>query len=193
MSIPQSPKPAKLVIGLFMKEKSLIVPVVRELVEKFGSIDMVSQWLPFNYTSYYEPEMGSPLFRRVLAFKSLIEQSSLPEIKIITNKIEKKYSKNDNRLINIDPGYMLQERFVLATGKNYAHRIYIGMGIYADLTLIYQKGSFKKLSWTYPDYIEKNMVAYLEMVRNKYAVDLKMRSEAEFNPEYLVNPGQNNI
>ncbi|MBW2740925.1 MAG: DUF4416 family protein, partial [Deltaproteobacteria bacterium] len=108
----------------------------------------------------------------------------------ITNKIEKKYSKNDKRLINIDPGYMLQERFVLATGKNYAHRIYIGMDIYADLTLIYQKGSFKKLAWTYPDYTEKNMLAYLEMVRNKYAVDLKMRSEAEFNP---VNPGQKNI
>ncbi|MBW1745160.1 MAG: DUF4416 family protein, partial [Deltaproteobacteria bacterium] len=40
---------------------------------------------------------------------------------------------------------------------------------------IYQKGSFKKLSWTYPDYTEKNMVAYLEMVRNKYAVDLRAR------------------
>jgi hypothetical protein len=188
MSIPQSPKPAKLVVGLFMKEKSLIVPVVTELVEKIGSIDMVSQWLPFNYTSYYEPEMGSPLFRRVLAFKFLVEQSSLPEIKIITNKIEKKYSKNDKRLVNIDPGYMLHERFVLATGKNYTHRIYIGMGIYADLTLIYQKGSFKKLSWTYPDYTEKNMLTYLEMVRNKYAVDLKMPSEAKFNPEYPVNP-----
>ena len=156
-----------------MKEKSLIVPIVTELVEKIGSIDMVSPWLDFNYTSYYEPEMGSPLFRRVFAFKSLIEQSSLPEIKIITNKIETKYSKNDKRLINIDPGYMLQARFVLATGKNYAHRIYIGLGIYADLTLIYQKGSFRKLPWTYPDYTEKNMLTYLEMVRNKYVADLK--------------------
>ncbi|MBA3017580.1 MAG: DUF4416 family protein [Proteobacteria bacterium] len=176
MSIPQSPKPAKLVIGLFMKEKSLIVPVTTQLVEKIGSIDMVSSWLPFNYTSYYEPEMGSPLFRRVLAFKSLVKQSALPEIKIITNKIEKKYSKNNKRLVNIDPGYMLHERFVLATGKNYTHRIYIGMGIFADLTLIYQKGSFRKLPWTYPDYAEKNMLTYLEMVRNKYVVDLKMQT-----------------
>ncbi|MCJ7616158.1 MAG: DUF4416 family protein [Desulfobacterales bacterium] len=176
MSIPQSPKPAKLVIGLFMKEKSLIVPVTTELVEKIGPIDMVSSWLPFNYTSYYEPEMGSPLFRRVLAFKSLVKQSALPEIKIITNKIEKKYSKNNKRLVNIDPGYMLHERFVLATGKNYTHRIYIGMGIFADLTLIYQKGSFRKLPWTYPDYAEKNMLTYLEMVRNKYVVDLKMQT-----------------
>jgi len=173
MSAPQSPKPAKLVVGLFMKKKSLIVPVVTELVEKIGSIDTVSPWLPFNYTSYYEPEMGSPLFRRVFAFNSLVKQSSLPEIKIITNKIEKKYSKSGQRLVNIDPGYMLHERFVLATGKNYTHRIYIGMGIFADLTLIYQKGSFRKLSWTYPDYTEKNMLTYLEMVRNKYAVDLK--------------------
>lgn len=176
MSIPQSPKPAKLVIGLFMKEKSLIVPVTTELVEKIGPIDMVSSWLPFNYTSYYEPEMGSPLFRRVLAFKSLVKQSALPEIKIITNKIEKKYSKNNKRLVNIDPGYMLHERFVLATGKNYTHRIYIGMGIFADLTLIYQKGSFRKLPWTYPDYAEKNMLTYLGMVRNKYVVDLKMQT-----------------
>ena len=159
-----------------MKEKSLIVPVTTELVEKIGSIDMVSSWLPFNYTSYYEPEMGSPLFRRVLAFKSLVKQSALPEIKIITNKIEKKYSKNNKRLVNIDPGYMLHERFVLATGKNYTHRIYIGMGIFADLTLIYQKGSFRKLPWTYPDYAEKNMLTYLEMVRNKYVVDLKMQT-----------------
>ncbi len=181
MSVPRNPNPAKLVAGLFMKDKSLIVPIVTELVEKIGSIDMVSPWLDFNYTSYYEPEMGSPLFRRVFAFKSLIEQSSLPEIKIITNKIEKKYSKNNKRLINIDPGYMLQERFVLATGKNYAHRIYIGMGIYADLTLIYQKGSFRKLSWTYPDYTEKNMLTYLEMVRKKYIADLKMRSEEGLN------------
>jgi len=159
-----------------MKEKSLIVPVTTQLVEKIGSIDMVSSWLPFNYTSYYEPEMGSPLFRRVLAFKSLVKQSALPEIKIITNKIEKKYSKNNKRLVNIDPGYMLHERFVLATGKNYTHRIYIGMGIFADLTLIYQKGSFRKLPWTYPDYAEKNMLTYLEMVRNKYVVDLKMQT-----------------
>ncbi|MBU4287142.1 MAG: DUF4416 family protein [Proteobacteria bacterium] len=181
MSIPQSPKPAKLVAGLFMKEKSLIAPILTELVEKIGSIDMVSTWLPFNYTSYYEPEMGSPLFRRVLAFKSLVKQSSLPEIKIITNKIEKKYSKTDKRLVNIDPGYMLHERFVLATGKNYTHRIYIGMGIFANLTLIYQKGSFRKLSWTYPDYTEKNMLTYLEMIRNKYVADLKMQPDAGRN------------
>jgi hypothetical protein len=71
---------------------------------------------------------------------------------------------------------MLHERFVLATGKNYSHRIYIGKGIYADLTLIYTKGAFQKLPWTYPDYTDKNMLAYLEHVRNKYIADLKQSS-----------------
>ena len=173
MSLPQKAKLAKLVIGVFLKEKNLIDLVARDLKEKFGSPDTVSAWLPFNYTSYYEPEMGAPLYRRVMSFQQLIKQCALPEIKIITNAIEKKYSKAGKRMVNIDPGYMLLERFVLATGKNYAHRIYIGSRIYADLTLIYTKGYFQKLPWTYPDYAAANMLQYLELVRKKYITDQK--------------------
>jgi len=173
MSRPQTPKPAKLVIGFFLKEKDLVVPVVEALTEKFGPVDIVSSWLPFNFTTYYEPEMGKPLFRRMLAFETLIKQSALSEIKRITNDLERAYLKNSKRMVNLDPGYLLRERFVLATGKNYSHRIYIGQRIYADLTLIYSKGRFIKLPWTYPDYAEQNMLIYLERVRNKYVIDLK--------------------
>lgn len=162
-----------------MKEKSLFAPVAEELAKKLGSVDMISSWFPFDYTTYYEPEMGAGLFRRMIVFKALIKQSTLPEIKITTNNLEKKYSKNGKRMVNIDPGYMLQERFVLATGKNYAHRIYIGRGIYADLTLIYTKGAFQKLPWTYPDYADKTMLAYLELVRSKYSADLKVLQVVE--------------
>ena len=179
MSQPQISKPAKLITGLFMKEKSLFAPVAKELSEKLGSIDMISSWFPFDYTNYYEPEMGAGLFRRMIVFKALIKQSTLPEIKITTNNFEKKYSKNGKRMVNIDPGYMLQERFVLATGKNYAHRIYIGRGIYADLTLIYKQGGFQKLPWTYPDYADRKMLSYLELVRSKYVVDLKVPQVVE--------------
>jgi hypothetical protein len=173
MSLPKAPKPAKLVIGLFMKEKRLIEKITTELIEALGSIDMVSPWFPFDYTDYYEPEMNAPLFRRMLTFKELIKQSSLADIKNLTNEIESDYSREGKRLVNIDPGYMLKERFVLATGKNFAHRIYIGKKIYADLTLIYTKGDFKKLPWTYPDYTDKNMLSFLIQVRNKYVADLK--------------------
>lgn len=173
MSRPQTPKPAKLVIGFFLKEKNLVVSVVKALVDKFGPVDIVSPWFPFNFTTYYEAEMGAPLFRRMLAFETMIKQSALSDIKLTTNDLELEYSKNSKRMINLDPGYMLRERFVLATGKNYSHRIYIGKRIYADLTLIYIKGRFRKLPWTYPDYAEQNMLTYLERVRNKYVIDLR--------------------
>ncbi|MGD2272695.1 MAG: DUF4416 family protein, partial [Desulfobacterales bacterium] len=142
MSLPQLPKPAKLVVGLFMKDKGLIQPVAEVLAGKFGNPDVVSAWFPFDFTAYYQNEMGAPLFRRMFAFKELIQQDDLAEIKIGTNAIEQKYTLHGKRRVNIDPGYMLLERFVLATGKNFSHRIYIGKGIYADLTLVYEKGDF---------------------------------------------------
>ena len=156
-----------------MKEKTLLGPVAGVLAEKFGAIDMVSSWFPFDLTEYYRHEMGAPLFRRVLTFKELIDQSALSEIKIQTNTIEEKHVKKGKRRVNIDPGYMIHERFVLATGKNFTHRIYIGRGIYADLTLIYQKGKFQRLPWTYPDYTEKKMLGFLKLVRDKYMADLR--------------------
>ena len=176
MSQPQVPKPAKLVVGLFLKKKRLGIPVTKELVEQFGPIDVVSAWLPFDFTDYYEPEMGKPLFRRLMAFKTLIDQDALAGIKIMTNDLELKYSKNDRREVNLDPGYLLQERFVLATGKNFSHRIYIGRCIYADLTLIFTKGEFQTLPWTYPDYADKKLLTYLKQVRSKYVFDLNQVS-----------------
>lgn len=173
MSVPQTPRPAKLVIGVFAKNKKIIENLALELSSRFGPFDLVSSWMNFNYTDYYKPEMGSPLFRRVFAFKPLIEQTDLADIKIATNQMEHNYSTGGRRQVNIDPGYLLHERFVLASGKNFSHRIYIGLGIYADLTLIYQKGCFQKLPWTYPDYADQAMICFLDQVRRKYVLDLK--------------------
>jgi len=128
--------------------------------------------MPFDYTTYYQQEMGTPLFRRLLAFKSLIEQLQLAAVKLSTNRLEDRYTRGGRRRVNIDPGYLLYERFVLASGKNFSHRIYIGHRIYADLTLIYQRGGFEKLPWTYPDYADRPILSFLEQVRQKYAADL---------------------
>ena len=126
MSLPQEPKPAKLVIGLLMKDRALFEPLAAELTSQFGSSDMVSSWMSFDYTAYYESELGSPLYRRLLAFETLIDQQELAAIKLATNRLEQAYARNRRRRVNIDPGYLLYERFVLASGKNFIHRIYIG-------------------------------------------------------------------
>jgi hypothetical protein len=109
----------------------------------------------------------------MLAFKPLVEQDRLAEIKLATNAMEQACVVDGRRRVNIDPGYLLLERFVLATGKNYSHRIHIGRGIYADLTLIYRRGGYQPLPWTYPDYADQPLRLFLLAVRRKYAVDLE--------------------
>ena len=173
MSQPSPPKPAKLVIGFFLHEKSLGTPIVENLIAKYGDVDIVSAWMPFDQTTYYEPEMGAPLYRRMMAFETLIHQSELAQVKLFTNEIENQSADKGKRVVNIDPGYMLLERFVLATGKNFAHRIYIGKKIYADLTLIFRNGRFEALPWSFPDYAADRVQAFLMRVREKYALDLK--------------------
>lgn len=173
MSQPQNPKPAKLVISLLLNSKSLLPEVIDDLEQAFGSVDLDGPWMNFEYTEYYAPEMGKPLFRRMLVFRQLIAQLDLARIKLSTNKIELKYAIEGRRRVNIDPGYLLHERFVLATGKNYSHRIYIGHGIYADLTLIFQQGAYQALPWTYPDYAAPEMGGFLMQARRKYNADIK--------------------
>ncbi|MCP4022593.1 MAG: DUF4416 family protein, partial [Desulfobacteraceae bacterium] len=139
MSIPKTPDKAKLVVSLFMKDKKTLDTVFPMLEAICGPVDLASSWLDFDFTDYYYKEMGSPLFRKVLAFKPLIEQDELSLIKEKTNVVEQQFVRDEKRIINIDPGYLLSSRFILATGKDYAHRIYIGRNIYADLTLMYTK------------------------------------------------------
>ncbi len=174
MSTPKKPDPAKLVVGCIMNEKTHVNSVYPLLENEFGKVDLISAWLDFAYTDYYYKEMGSPLYRKVFVFSDLIEQDDLAMIKEKTNRIEKEFEKQGNRSVNIDPGYLVSSRFILATGKEYSHRIYIGRNIYADLTLMYsKKKGFTTLDWTYPDYASDSMISFLLKVRNKYLIDLK--------------------
>jgi hypothetical protein len=134
---------------------------------------MVSPWFSFHHTRYYEKEMGSPLVRRLLSFSRLISLEDFADIKLCTNRIEERLAEDGRRRVNIDPGYLVLERFVLATGKNYAHRIYLRKGIYADLTLVFRRGGFAPLPWTYPDYAEDEIRGFLGLVRINYQASLK--------------------
>ena len=176
MSHPRNPQPAKLVIGLLVNDKKLMPDVAAKLEHAFGAMDMISAWMDFDFTDYYAKEMGKPLYRRMMAFGELIRQKDLADIKLATNDLEQSYAHSGRRCVNIDPGYLLYERFVLATGKNYSHRIYIGRRIYADLTLIFQQGTYQSLPWTYPDYADQRMIGFLKQVREKYGADLQAYS-----------------
>ncbi len=173
MSQPEAAQPAKLVIGIFSAQTALIAEAAHDLAGCFGAIDVVSSWFDFDFTDYYDLEMGRPLRRRLLVFRQPVAQTSLADIKCRTNALERHFCREGRRRVNIDPGYLLKERFVLATGKNYTHRIYLGRGIYADLTLIYQEGGYRPLPWTYPDYADAAMRDFLLLVRRRFDAELK--------------------
>jgi len=169
MSTPNEAEDVKLISSLFSSDKELIDNVINELELLFGPTDWISPWLLFDRTRYYEKEMGWPLHRRFISFRDLIRPEEIVRIKLAANRIENNYTKEDGtRSINIDPGYISLERLVLATGKNYIHRIYLSDGIYADLTLIFHGKSFKSIEWTYPDYRDPVTIGYFNDVRSRY-------------------------
>lgn len=173
MSIPNEPDDVKLLTSIFSPEKKLIEEVIERMGSLLGPVDWKSPWMFFDRTRYYEKEMGWPLHRLFITFQNLIRPEHLVDIKIKTNNLEMEYLYEGRRRINIDPGYISLERLVLATGKNYTHRIYLSKGIYADLTLVFNKGSFRPLDWTYKDYAGNQLIEYLNQEREKYKKSIR--------------------
>lgn len=163
----------KLTIGFIFKEESIYQESKVILEKRFGKIDFESQTLPFCHTDYYEKEFGKDLKRKLVSFKKLIEPCDLPKVKIITNKIEKELSTGVSRTINIDPGYLDFSKLILASTKDYRHRIYLNRGIYAEVTLFYQEKTFKSWEWTYPDYKTSDYIAIFNRIRQIYAEQIK--------------------
>lgn len=173
MSEPRPPQPVKPIASLIMARRDLGGAVMRRLAEYFGPPDLVSPWRPFTATAYYNREMGPHLDRRVASFLHLADPAHLARWKRFTNSVEKNLSLGGRRLVNLDIGYVARERLVLATGKNYTHRLYLEQGIYGDLTLVYSQDLFQPLPWSYPDYAAEEMLALLALIRRKYLWQLK--------------------
>ena len=167
------PQKALLISGLIFKKGLDLDEVISELCKEFGAVIDLSEIVPFSWTNYYEREMGKGLLRCFLSFERLVSQDELADIKHVSMDIEEKWSIEGKRTINVDPGILTAERLVLATTKNYTHRIYLGKGIYADLTLIFQKKDFKELPWTYPDYKSPLCIGFLMNARKRYLAMLK--------------------
>src|SRR4029453_81500 len=80
--------PVKLFIGVLVSNSKFISPVEERLRGAFGAIDHRSEVIPFDFTDYYEAEMGDLIDRVFFSFERLIEADRLPEIKRQTNELE---------------------------------------------------------------------------------------------------------
>jgi hypothetical protein len=173
MSEPSRADDVKLISSLFSSDKAFIDEIIHVLEHRFGSVDWTSPELFFDRTQYYAKEMGWPLHRRFVSFKKLIRPQDVVGVKLETNRIENEYLEDGDRKINIDPGYVSLERLILVTGKNYTHRIYLSKGIFADLTLIFNRASFRPLEWTFKDYGSPEIISLFNGVRERYKRQLR--------------------
>lgn len=168
MSSPRPPEPVKFFVSIISSQNNLIIQASKILLEHLGRIDFISEAFPFNYTKYYEKEMGKDLFRKFLFFGEIASPEKISTLKGITDQVEKKFLSASGRMVNIDPGYLNHYQVVLVTNKNYSHRLYLKNGVYAEITLIYREGEYHPLSWTYPDYSSLEIRGLFQKLRERY-------------------------
>jgi len=171
------PKPVNLIIGMLTSIPDLFGQVDKILEKYFGPIDLRSDILPFTFTDYYNEEMSEGIQRQFYSFRELLMPEEIATVKVQTNTIEdsfvssKKYPMK--RPVNIDPGYLNESRLILASTKDFSHRIYLRDGIYAEVTLNYRGGRYEVFPWTFPDYKTAEYQNFFLLVREHYVKKLK--------------------
>ncbi len=162
MGIAKKHDKVKLVIPILFSDIQIFNKVRTILIKNLGEIDFESNPFIFEFTEYYNEEMGN-----------LIDPEELIEIKIQTNQIETDFAINNKRKINLDPGYLSLGKFILATTKDQQHRIYMGKGIFEEITLFYRDKKWQHYEWTYPDYRSEQYKLILSEIRKIYKKKLK--------------------
>jgi hypothetical protein len=163
--------PVKLICGLIAGNGGLFPEAEARLERLFGPIDARGPLVPFLGTDYYEPEMGSGLFRRFCSFADLVSPERLPDIKIQTNALEdalRKEAGPRGRTVNLDPGILTGSALFFATTKEFSHRPPLQKGIYAHLELLFGKTGARRLDWTYPDFRTEDHIPFFLSVRKSY-------------------------
>jgi hypothetical protein len=171
--------PAKLIFGILANSEPNRVECLQRLTKEFGALDHQSRVEPFTFTDYYFDEMGEILYRQYISSERLIELDDLPQIKHRTNQIEVEMMQaieggKQRRQVNIDPGYLTQAKLVLATTKDYNHRVYVSDGIFAEVTLHFRRPEgFQPFPWTYPDYTRPEVCQFFNKVRDTYRQQIR--------------------
>lgn len=176
--------PVKLIAGLLFVRDESLKSALTLLNDHFKEADYISAPYPFTVSDYYCREMGEGLKRLLLSFEELVDPQILIRAKYISHAIEVKLSKGEgNRTVNIDMGYLDLHKLVLSSFKERGNKIYLGEGVWADLTLMYQGGRFEPFPWTFPDFKEGTYSRDLLSIRKLYKTALKSRGQEEvFDP-----------
>src|SRR5215510_15049186 len=172
--------PVKLFIGVLVANSKFIPKVEEGLTAAYDAIDHRSDVIPFDFTDYYEKEMGDLIDRVFFSFERLIEAEQLPEIKRQTNQFENELAPllttprtTVKRPVNLDPGYLEQAKVILASTKNFYHRIYLSGGVFGEVTMHFKNNTYQFFPWTYPDYQSKGYLDFFMRMRQIFRSQLR--------------------
>jgi hypothetical protein len=183
MARPRPVADVLLVVAAFSRHPAALDWARARLEEAHGPIALASPPYPFDQTNYYEPSMGPGLMKVLWAFQDMIDPAQLPGVKHASNALEDELAGQglfpDQRPLNLDPGYLNLGKFVLATTKDQAHRLHLGDGIFAEVTLHYQSGAFCPWPWTYADYRLEEVIAFLGRARDHYRIAVSRQPRAD--------------
>ena len=164
----------KLFSGAIFRDDDVYRETKERLATEISSIDSESRRFDFDATTYYNEEMGQPLYRVFMSFSALVEPQKLAAVKQLTNRLEREFSIQGRRSINLDPGYVSLANVIVATTKNHYHRIPLEAGIYAQLEYVVKQGGMHPLEWTYPDFRNPSYIRFFEELREVYKRDLRL-------------------
>ena len=166
--------PVQLFTGIIFNKDVSIDVLTQELEDTFNhKITMISDLYPFNHSSYYTNEMGLDLQRYFVCFNELVAPETAYKYKSLSINLEERHKKNNKRIFNLDPGIISLHNLILYSTKNFAHRIACNQGIYAEVTLLFQKNAINVLDWTYPDFQQQAIQQYFLNVRSTYHSKLR--------------------
>ena len=150
------PTSAVLLLAAFSRHAAALRWARDRAIRDWGPIAMESPAFDFDDTDYYEPTMGPGLRKVFLTFQRPFDPAELTDVKLLTNDWEQEYAGTgghaEPRPLNLDPGYVTLGKLVLASTKDHAHRIYLGRGIYGEVTLFFRHGRWQPREWTFADY-----------------------------------------
>ncbi len=152
----------------------------------FGPIELESPLYPFEKTEYYTASMGPMLKRQFFTFRKLRDPADLADWKLATNRMELELKDTlaasgatlPARPINLDAGYVTGAKLVLATTKDFAHRIYLRDGIFAEITMSFRVDSWEGHFFTFPDYKNGTYDKFFMKIRSHHLRKVKHDPDA---------------
>lgn len=176
------PEPVRFFVAVLAADAARLATARETLAREWGAPDLDSGSLPFRYTDYYEKEAGPEILRAFFGFPGGFDPGELSARKRRANELETELAQACGaglpRPVNLDPGYLAPDKLVLASAKNFSHRLYLGGGVYGEVTLMYRHERFESFEWSFPDYASGDYDPFFLALRKKLMTERKGLSHA---------------